>query len=136
MPAHVADEVDAHAARPRVVHVPVQAQRPEVAFELAFQQGGRLPAAGVAGALGAHEDEVFVRAGARVEGGGWRELEWGGGSVEGGGCGGGGGDVVGYEVGDCGGGDVVDEGEGGEEEDGCGAVGGWRGLVGVGGGEG
>lgn len=42
---------------------------------------------------------------------------------------------MGYEVGDCGGGDVVDEGERGEEEDCCGAVGGWRGLVGVGGGE-
>lgn len=137
VPADMADEVDAHAARPRVVHVPVQAQRPEVAFELAFEQGSRLPAARVAGALGAHEDEVFVRAGARLERGGGGGL-WGlwRGSVEGRGCCGGWGDVVVYELGDCGGGDVVDEGEGGEEEDGCGAVGGWRGLVGVGGREG
>lgn len=134
----MADEVDAHAARPRVVHVPVQAQRPEVAFELAFEQGSRLPAARVAGALGAHEDEVFVRAGARLERGGGGGGLWGlwRGSVEGRGCCGGWGDVVVYELGDCGGGDVVDEGEGGEEEDGCGAVGGWRGLVGVGGREG
>ena len=39
--------------------------------------------------------------------------------LEGGGCCGGGGDVVGDEMGYCGWGDVVDEGEGGEEEDGC-----------------
>ena len=77
-----------------------------------------------------------MRAGARLErGGGWWGL-WGGSVEEGCGCGGGGGDVRGYELGDCGGGNVVDEGEGGEEEDGCGAVGGWGGLVGVGGGDG
>lgn len=37
------------------------------------------------------------------------------------GCGGGGGSVyiMGYEIGDGGGGDVVDVGEGWEEEDGC-----------------
>lgn len=74
VPADMADEVDAHAAGPRVVHVAVEAQRAEVAFELAFEQGRRLPAAGVAGALGAHEDEVFVRAGARLEGRGGRVL--------------------------------------------------------------
>lgn len=38
--------------------------------------------------------------------------------------------MVGDELWDCGGGDVVDESEGGEEEDGCGAVFWWDGLVG------
>lgn len=47
-----------------------------------------------------------------------------------GGCGGGGGYVVVDELGHGVGGDVVDEGEGGEEENGCGAVLWWVGLVG------
>jgi len=52
------------------------------------------------------------------------EAGWGG--AEGGGGCWGGVDVVADEVGDCGWGDVVDEGEGGEEEDGC-----WSGGGGV-----
>ncbi len=46
--------------------------------------------------------------------------------MEGGGGCGGGVDVVTDEGGDCGWGDVIDEGEGGEEEDGC-----WSGGGGV-----
>ena len=56
--------------------------------------------------------------GRRREGGGELGVEW---------CGGCGGAVyiVGYEVGDGGGGDVVDVGEGREEEDSCWLVRGW-----------
>lgn len=131
----MADEINPHSAGPRIVRVSIQAERPEMPFEFPLQQRRRLAATGVAGALRAHEDEVFVGAGAGLEGGG------GGGDVvglalrgglrvgQGGGCCGGWGDMGGYEVRDCGGCDVVDKGEGREEEDGCGAVFWWGRIV-------
>ena len=83
MPAHVRDEVDADAAGPLVVQVAVESQRGEVALEFLAQEGCGLAAAGVAGFLAAHQDEVFVGAGAGFEGGGG----WGGGYGGGGGGG-------------------------------------------------
>lgn len=65
----MADEIDAHAPRPLVVCVPVQAERAQVALEFSAQEGRGLPAAGVAGALGAEEEEVSVGVGAGGEGG-------------------------------------------------------------------
>lgn len=64
MAPHVADEVNAHAARSLVVDVAVQAERLQVAREFAGEQRGGLSAAGVAGFLGAEEDEGEVWAGA------------------------------------------------------------------------
>ena len=78
-------------------------------------------------------------AGACLEGGFLQSLGWSGRVVQGRGCCGGGGNVVVYELGYCGWGDVVDESEGGEEEDGCWTVVWWVGVMGgkghVGGGE-
>ena len=60
----MADEVDAHAAGSLVVEIAVQAQGPEVRFERASEERRGLAATGVAGSLGAEEDQVGVRAGA------------------------------------------------------------------------
>ena len=68
MPAHVADEVDADAAGAGVVEVAVEAERPQVALELAAEQWRRLAAACVARFLAAKEDEGEVRAGVGAEG--------------------------------------------------------------------
>lgn len=67
MPANVADEVDAHPAGPVVVQVAVQAERLQMALELAPQEWRGLAAAGVAGFLGAEQDEVGVWAGSGGE---------------------------------------------------------------------
>ena len=130
MASDVAYEIDADPAGPVVVRVPVQPQRPEVPLELPFEQRCRLAAASVPGALGAHQDQVFVGAWAGLErrilgAGGWKV-----GVVQRGGCCGGGGYVVVDELGHGVGGDVVDEGEGGEEEDARGTVLWWVGFVG------
>lgn len=70
----MADEEDSHAAWSVVVEVAVEAAGAEVAFEFSAEEGGGLAAAGVAGALGAEEDEVGVGVGAGGEEG-WGEGE-------------------------------------------------------------
>jgi len=51
--AHMADEVDADTPRSLVVEVTIQAQRLQMALELAAQEGRRLAASGIAGFLAA-----------------------------------------------------------------------------------
>lgn len=70
MPPDMADEVDPDAPRPAVIQVAVEPQRAEVPLELALQERGGDAAPGVAGALGAEEDDGGVGAGAGAEGGG------------------------------------------------------------------
>ena len=64
MTSHMTDKIDAHAPWPLVVQIPIHPQRPKVPFELAAEEGGRLPAPRVAGTLGAEEDEILMGAGA------------------------------------------------------------------------
>lgn len=75
MPAHVADEIDAHAPGPLVVQIAVETQGAEMAVEFSEEQWCGLPAAGVAGALAAEEDEGAVAAGAGCERGAAGGLE-------------------------------------------------------------
>lgn len=56
MPPHMTDEINAYSTRPLIVHVAVEAERAEMAFEFAAEEGCGLAAAGVAGFLGAEED--------------------------------------------------------------------------------
>lgn len=67
MTANMTDEVYAHASRSFVVEIAVEAEGAEMAFEFPAEEGRGLSAAGVAGALGAEEDEVLVGAGAGGE---------------------------------------------------------------------
>ena len=60
MSTDVVDEVDAHTAGTVIVEVAVQAKGTEVALELFAEERGGLAAAGVAGAVGTHEDEGGV----------------------------------------------------------------------------
>lgn len=54
MSSDMAYEIYPDASGPLVTHVSIQAQRPEVPFEFSLEQGRRLAAASVAGALGTH----------------------------------------------------------------------------------
>ena len=79
MTSDMTDEIYADPARPLIMHVAIQPQRPEMPLKLSLQQGCRLSAASVASALGAHEDEVFVGAWAGLEEwfqGVWRREVW------------------------------------------------------------
>lgn len=71
MAADVRDVHDAHAARPGVIVVAVEAERAQVAFEFASDERSGDAAAGVAAVVRAEEDEVVAEAGARCQ------LVWG-----------------------------------------------------------
>lgn len=123
VPAHVVDEVHPHAARSLVVEIAVQAQGSQVPLQLLPQYGRALSAAGVARLVGAEEDqgavwggagEQLLRGGEAGQGERSRERDGserrlGGRRVV---------DVLGYEKRDGGWGDVFDDDEGGEEDDG------------------
>ena len=57
MPPNVRNKVDSHSTRPFIVEIAVQAAGAQLSLEFFAQQGRRLAAAGVAGALGAEKDE-------------------------------------------------------------------------------
>lgn len=67
MPAHMADEIHPHPPRARVVEVAVETPSAEVAGEFAVEERGGGAAAGVAGCLGAEEEEVGVGVGMGCE---------------------------------------------------------------------
>ena len=67
MPAYVADEIHAYAPGPLIVQIAVQTQGAEMAAEFSEEQGRGLPAAGVARALAAEQDDGAVAAGAGGE---------------------------------------------------------------------
>ena len=66
MPPHMANKVHPDAPRALIVHIPVQAERPQMALQLAAEQRRGLATAGVASALRAEEDDCRVGGGAGV----------------------------------------------------------------------
>lgn len=56
-------KVDSCASGPLIIGVAVEPQWPQMALELAFDQGCRDTAAGIASSVGAEEDDIFVLAG-------------------------------------------------------------------------
>ena len=60
----MADEINPDASGPLIVQVAVETQSTQMPFEFSAEEGRGLSAAGVAGFLGAEEDEVFMGTGA------------------------------------------------------------------------
>jgi len=69
----MADKIYSYAAGALIVEIPIQAEGPEMSFEFFAEEGCGLPAARVAGFLGAEQDKVFVGGGAGCEVCGWGE---------------------------------------------------------------
>ena len=67
MASNVTDEVDADTAWAFIVQIAVETEGTEVALKFATEKGSGLAAAGIAGLLRAHEDEVGVGTGASCE---------------------------------------------------------------------